>query len=65
MRKSMFYVGGSLILEVWEGPGTINFRGVFREGSKVRPWEALLQIFVIFGCPWGSRRAPFSAEHIF
>ena len=46
----MFYVGGSSILEVWEGPGTIKFRCVFREGSKVRPWEALFQIFVIFGC---------------
>ena len=47
----MCYLGGSLILEVREGPGTIEFRGVFREGSKVRPWEALLQIFVIFGGP--------------
>ena len=47
----MFYVGGSSILEVWGGPGILKFRGVFREASKVRPWEALLQIFVIFGCP--------------
>ena len=48
----MLYVGGSSILEVWEGPGTVTFRGVFREGSKVLPWEALFfQIFVIFGYP--------------
>ena len=30
----------------------VKFRGVFREGSKVLPWEALFfQIFVIFGYP--------------
>ncbi len=51
------------ILQVWEDPGTVEFRGVFRAGSKVRPWEALLQIFAIFGCPWGSRRAPFSDKN--
>ena len=45
------------------GPGILKFRGVFREASKVRPWEALLQIFVIFWCPWGSRMAPFSAKN--
>ena len=49
MRKSMFRKGGSSIRQVLEGPGTIKFRGVFREGSKVRRWEALLQIFVICG----------------
>ena len=64
MRKSLFYEGGSSILRVREGPRTIEFRDVFREGSKVRPWEALLQIFVIFGCPWGPRRAPFSAKNV-
>ena len=64
MRGSMFYVGGSSIQRVLEGPGTVKFGGVFREGSKVRPWEALFQIFVIFGCPWGSRLAPFSAKNV-
>ena len=61
----MFYVGGSSILQVWEGPGTVKVRGVFREGSKVRPWEAFLQIFVIFGYPWGSRKVPFPAKNEF
>ena len=28
----------------------VKVRGVFREGSKVRPREALFQIFVILGC---------------
>ena len=61
-RESMFYVGGSSIERVGEDPGTVKFRGVLREGSKVRSWEALLQIFVLFGRPWRSRLAPFSAK---
>ena len=61
----MFYVGGSSIERVWEDPGTVKFRGVLREGSKVRPWEALLQFFVHLGCPWRSRSAPFSAKKTF
>ena len=62
MRESMFYVGASSIERVWEDPGTVKFRGVLREGSKVRPWEALLQFVVLFGCPWRSRLAQFSAK---
>ena len=58
----MFYVGGSSIERVGEDPGTVKFRAVLREGSKVRPWEALLQIFVLFGCPWRSRLGQFSAK---
>ena len=62
MRESMFYVGASSIEQVWQGPGMVKFRGVFRRGSKVRSWGALLEIFVIFGCPWGSRLVSFSAK---
>ena len=43
----------------------VKVRGVFREGSKVQPWEAFLQVFVIFGRPWGSRKAPFPAKKQF
>ena len=28
----------------------------------MHPWEALLEIFVIFGCPRGARRAPFGEK---
>ena len=60
----MFYVGGSSIERVGEAPGTVKFRGVVREGSKERPREALLPIFVLLGCPWRSRLAPFSAKKV-
>ena len=58
----MFYVGASSIQRVLEGPGMVKFRDVFLKGLKVCPWEALLEIFVIFGCRWGSGMAPFSAK---
>ena len=46
----MFYVGGSSILKVLEGPGIDGFSGVALTEYKRRPWEALWEIWVIFRC---------------
>ena len=53
----MFYVGGSSILKVLEGPGIDGFSGVALTEYKRRPWEALWEIFVIFRRPRGARGA--------
>ena len=37
----------------------LKFRDGLLKGKKVCPWEALLEIFVIFEVPLGSGGAPF------
>ena len=63
MLESMFYVGVSFIFKVPGGPKIAKFRDDFRKGVQVRPYETRLEILVVLGCPWGSRRGQFQAKN--